>query len=376
LIKENLLLAEMDASLKHIAPYSEDQVKEALLWLESNKDFIRGVQFFYPDWKEEDIISKLQACNTCAEFQVEFIEMIIKNSIKNTMDSLEISGLNSLDGSNNLYISNHRDIFLDSALLQNHLYDIGKPFTEISLGDNLMVNETMKAVAKLNSMFTVFRSGSKSDILKNTNDLSRYLRFSITEKKVSSWIAQSNGRTKDGNDLTAPGLIKMLLLSGGDDLKASLEELHIVVSTISYEYEPCAFEKAYELSMVDKKGIYEKMHFENLNSIINGINEYKGKVKLVFEKLNVNNVNFTNNRKKDVLEIAKKINDIVHRNYQLWKTNYMAYDLMYNDNKFKNFYSWDELEEFKNYLSKASNEDVYYRLLKIYVNPLLNKENI
>ena len=169
--------------------------------------------------------------------------MIIKNSIKNTMDSFEISGLIKSDNVNNLYISNHRDIFLDSALLQNYLYDMGKPFTEISLGDNLIVNDTMEAVAKLNSMFTVFRSGSKSKILKNTFDLSRYLRFSITEKKVSSWIAQNNGRTKDGNDLTAPGLIKMLLLSGGDDLKASLKELQIVISTISYEYEPCAFEK-------------------------------------------------------------------------------------------------------------------------------------
>lgn len=365
----------MNAGLQYIAPYSEDQVKETLLWLESNKDFIRGVQFFYPDWKKEDIVAKLRSCNTCAEFQVQFIEMIIKNSIKNTMDTFEISGLNKIDNVNNLYISNHRDIFLDSALLQNHMYDIGKPFTEISLGDNLMVNDTMAAVAKLNSMFTVFRSGSKSKILKNTFDLSRYLRFSIKEKKVSSWIAQNNGRTKDGNDLTAPGLIKMLLLSGGDDLKASLEELHIVVSTISYEYEPCAFEKAYELSMIDKKGTYEKKHLENINSIINGINEYKGKVKLIFEKLDVNNIEFTNNRKKDVLEITKEINDIVYRNYQLWKTNYMAYDLMYNDNKYKNFYSWDELEEFKKYLSKASNEDVYYRLLKIYVNPLLNKEN-
>ena len=252
---------------------------------------------------------------------------------------------------------------------------MGKPFTEISLGDNLIVNDTMEAVAKLNSMFTVFRSGSKSKILKNTFDLSRYLRFSITEKKVSSWIAQNNGRTKDGNDLTAPGLIKMLLLSGGDDLKASLKELQIVISTISYEYEPCAFEKAYELSRIDKKGAYEKKQFENINSILNGINEYKGRVKLVFEKLDVNAIDFTNNRKKDVLEITKGINDIVYRNYQLWKTNYMAYDLMYNDNKYKNFYSWDELEEFKNYLSKASNEDVYYRLLKIYVNPLLNKKN-
>ena len=365
----------MDASLKHIAPYSKDQVKETLLWLETSKDFFRGVQFFYPDWNEEDIIKKLRACSTCAEFQVQFIEMIIKNSIKNTMNSFEIFGLNTIDRDNNLYISNHRDIFLDSALLQNHLYDIGKPFTEISLGDNLIVNETMKAVAKMNNMFTVFRSGDKSKILKNTFDLSRYLRFSITEKKVSSWIAQNNGRTKDGNDITAPGLIKMLLLSGGDSIKRSLVELNIVISTISYEYEPCAFEKSYELSRIDKKGTYKKKQFENLNSIINGINEYKGRVKLVFEKLDVNNIYFTNSRKKDVIEIAKEINSIVHRNYQLWKTNYMAYDLMYNDNKYKNFYSWKELEEFKAYLSKASNEDVYYRLLKIYVNPLLNKEN-
>ena len=375
MIKENPLLAEMDPTLQHIAPYSEDQVKETLLWLESSKDFIKGVQFFYPDWKEEDIVAKLKACNSCAEFQVEFIEMIIKNSINNTMDSFEISGLDTILRVNNLYISNHRDIFLDSALLQNHLYDIGKPFTEISLGDNLIVNETVKAVAKLNNMFTVFRSGSKSKILKNTFDLSRYLRFSITKKKVSSWIAQGNGRTKDGNDITAPGLIKMLLLSGGDNIKSSLTELNIVISTISYEYEPCAFEKSYELSRFDRKGVYKKKQFENLNSIINGINEYKGRVKLVFEKLDVNNIYFTNNRKKDVVEIAKEINSIVHRNYQLWKTNYMAYDLMYNDNKYKNFYSWDELEQFKSYLSKASNEDVYYRLLKIYVNPLLNKEN-
>lgn len=375
MIKEKLLLVKLDPSLNHIAPYTEHQVRETLVWLETSKDFIRGVQFFYPDWKEEDIISKLRACKTCADFQVQFIEMIIKNSVKNTMDSLEISGLDTFDSSNNLYISNHRDIFLDSALFQNHLYDIGQPFTEISLGDNLMVNKTMKGVAKMNNMFTVFRSGSKSELLKNTYDLSRYLRFSIIEKKVSSWIAQNNGRTKDGNDLTAPGLIKMLLLSGDDDIKGSLEELNIVVSTISYEYEPCAFEKAYELSMIDKEGIYKKKHFENLNSIINGINEYKGKVKLVFEKLDVNNIYFTNNRNKDVLEIAKEINNIVYRNYQLWKTNYMAHDLLYTDNKYKSFYSWDEMDKFKTYLTRASNKDVYYRLLKIYVNPLLNKDN-
>lgn len=358
-----------------IEPYSQDQVLEALKWLEKSELFVKGVQFFYPDWTESDIVLKLQACRNCADFQVEFIEKIIKDAIENSMSSFEIFGLDSFDVSNSLYISNHRDIFMDSALLQNHLYDIGKPFTEISLGDNLMINDTMKAVAKLNNMFTVLRSGTRANMIKNSVNLSKYLRYSITEKKVSSWIAQGNGRTKDGNDVTAPGLIKMLLLSADDNIKSAVDELNIVVSTISFEYEPCAFEKAYELSIKDKEGIYKKKNLENINSIIHGIQEYKGQVKLVFEKLDTGRIEFTNNRKKDVIRVAKEIDRIVYKNYQLRKTNYMAYDLLYNDNKFKSYYNWEELESFKEYLSKAINDDVYYRLLKIYVNPLLNKEN-
>ena len=370
------MLVENKNNFSDIEPYSKHQVTEALKWLETSDEFVKGVQFFYPKWSKNDIILKLQACQTCADFQVQFIEMIIKNSIKNSMDSFEIKGLDTFDNSNCLYISNHRDIFLDSALLQNHLYDIGKPFTEISLGDNLMVNETMKKVAKLNSMFTVLRSGTRSNIIRNSINLSKYLRYSITEKKVCSWIAQANGRTKDGNDTTAPGLIKMLLFSGGEDIKQAISDLNIVVSTISFEYEPCAFEKAYEMSIRDKEGSYQKKNFENIHSIVHGINEYKGNVRLIFEKLDVNNISFTNNRKKDVVEIAKEIDSIVYKNYPLWKTNYIAHDLLYNDNKYKSYYSWDEQEVFKTYLSKASNEDIYHRLLKIYVNPLLNKENI
>lgn len=294
----------MNEELKLIAPYSQEQVKEALVGLETNDEFIKGVQFMYPKWTKAEIVSKLQACTTCGDFQVQFIEMIIKNSIKDTMNSFEISGLDSVDSTNSLFISNHRDIFLDSALLQNHLWDIGKPFTEISLGDNLMVNETMKAVAKLNNMFTVFRTGEKSKILRNSINLSKYLRHAITQKKVSAWIAQGNGRTKNGDDKTAPGLIKMLLLSGtGYDIKKDVEELNIVVSCISYEYEPCAFEKANELSSLEKYGSYQKEKFENIHSITSGINNYKGNVTLIFQKLDVNKIDFANNRKKDVIAI-------------------------------------------------------------------------
>ena len=366
----------MEKIFKTIAPYTKEKVLETLVWLENSDEFIKGVQYFYPKWSKDLIVKKLQSCNSCSDFQVAFIEMIIKNSINNTMDSFEIIGLDKIDATNSLFISNHRDIFLDSALLQNHLYDIGKPFTEISLGDNLMVNDSMKAVAKLNNMFTVFRSGKKMEKLQNSINLSKYLRHSITEKKVSSWIAQGNGRTKNGNDITEPGLTKMLLLSGGDNVKEALSELNIVVSTISFEYEPCAFEKANELSINEELGDYKKEKFENINSILNGINSNKGNVKLVFEKLNIENIDFKNNRKQDVVSITNELDRLVYKNYQLWKTNYMAYDLMHNDYKHQEYYSQEDVVNFQRYLKKSENEDIYYKVLKMYVNPVYNKNKI
>ena len=366
--------AQIKEDFKAIQPYTNQQELEALKWLETNEEFIKGIQFFYPKWSEKMIIEKLKSCKNSADFQVTFIIEIINRSIYESMDSFEISGLEEIKNPNNLIISNHRDIFLDSALLQNRLFEIGRPFTEISLGDNLIVNETMKAVAKLNSMFTVLRSGNKSEMLTNVRNLSNYLRYSITEKKVSSWIAQKNGRTKDGSDVTAPGFIKMLLLSGGNDIKEAIRELNIVVSTISYEYDPCAFEKANELSIIEKEGVYKKRKYENIYSLVNGIKDPKGDVKLVFEELNVDNIDFVNNRKKDVISVAKEIDRIVYKNYQLRKTNYIAHDILYNDNRYRHHYTKGEVANFEEYLAAASNEDVYHRILKIYVSPIHNKE--
>ncbi|MDC9723547.1 MAG: hypothetical protein PSN34_12365 [Urechidicola sp.] len=368
-----MLASEIEA-FKDIEPYSDEKVRETLKWLETNEEFIRGIKFFYPSWSREEILTRLQYCKTCADFQVQFIVDTINRSIYDTMDSFKIVGLEEIETPNCLYISNHRDIFLDSAVLQNRLHELGRAFTEISLGDNLVVNDVMLAVSKLNSMFTVLRSKNKSEMLKNSINLSNYLRYSITEKKVSSWIAQKNGRTKDGNDVTAPGLIKMLLLSGGADIKKAVADLNIVVSTISYEYEPCAFEKANELSTLDKEGAYKKSEFENLHSIVNGINDPKGHVKLVFEKLDVDNIDFVNNRKKDVISVANEMDRIVYKNYQLRKTNYIAHDLLYNEERYRHHYKQDEVAEFEKYLSKAKNEDIYHRLLKMYATPIHNRE--
>ncbi len=364
----------MEELADSIAPYSNEQITKALKWLETNDEFIKGVLYFYPDWSPDIVIEKLRSCHSCSDFQVTFIEMIIKNSISQTMDSFEILGLDKIKKPNVLYISNHRDIFLDSALLQNHLWDIDRPFTEISLGDNLMVHPTMLAVAKLNSMYTIRRSVSRSEMLQNSLDLSAYLRESITIKKVSSWIAQGNGRTKDGNDVTATGLIKMLMLSGGKDMKKNISDLNIVVSTISFEYEPLAFEKATELDSIERTGAYVKKEHEDLRSVVQGIKEYKGNVLLRFESLDVDRITFTNNRNKDVASVATEIDRITYKNYKLWKTNFMGYDLKTNSTKYQSEYGDTDLETFKIYLSKAKTEGVYQRLLDIYSNPVVNFE--
>lgn len=361
-----------------IAPYSQEQVQKALKWLTEKEQFIKGVQYFHTDWSNNSVIEKLNSCKSCSDFQVTFIEPMIKELIRNSINHLEIVGLEKINKQDNhLYISNHRDIFLDSGLLQYELYHKGYRFTEISLGDNLIVSDIMERVAKLNNMFTVFRSGSKSQLLKNAKELSSYLRYAITTKGISTWIAQGNGRTKDGNDKTFPGLINMLLMSAKTDLKLALKELNIVVSSISFEYEPCAVEKAIELQTKEDTGTYEKKHLENIHSIVKGIEEPKGDVSLHLEKLNVDAIDFSKNRKETIKAIANEIDRIVYKNYKLYKTNYIAHDLLFNTKSFKKNYTKEEKEAFKDFIKLSSDDKrIQLRLLKMYVNPLINKRLI
>lgn len=360
---------------KEIAPYNQKEIQEALIWLTTSELFFQGVKYFHPNWTNEKIIDKLEKCNSCADFQVAFIEPMIRNLIEKTIDNLEIIGLDTIDkNDNHLYISNHRDIFLDSGLLQYKLYHSGYRFTEISLGDNLIVNDVMKRVAKLNEMFTVYRKGSKSEMLTNAKRLSAYLMYAINEKKASAWIAQGNGRAKDGDDKTFPGLINMLLLNSKKNLKEDLAKLNIVVESISFEYEPCAMEKARELQTKENTTTYEKKKFEDINSIVHGIEEQKGNVCLHLEKLNINNINFSNSRKDTVKNIVQEIDRIVYKNYKLYKTNYIAHDILFDTDSFNDKYTEEEKQKFsKMIMTSSDDKDIQLRLLKIYVNPLINK---
>lgn len=359
-------------AIKAIAPYTTDEVAAALKRLTQSERFIKGLQYFYPNWNKATIIKKLNNCASCADFQITFIEPIISHIIKDSTDGVAVVGLDNITKDDHfLYLSNHRDIFLDSALLQYELYHRQLPFTEISLGDNLMVDPLIETVAKLNNMFTVFRTGSRMELLRNAQHLSAYLRHSICNKKVSAWIAQGNGRTKNGIDKTFPGLIHMLLMSGGDDFKKSIADLKIMVATISYEYEPCAFEKAKALQTIADTGSYTKSKWEDIQSILKGIKDYKGRINMVFEPLDVDKIEFSSNKKISLKAIVNAIDQMMAKNYKLWKTNYMAYDLLHQTSIYQAYYKQEDLIAFEQKIQKIDDKSVLRdRVLRIYANAL------
>ncbi len=368
------MVDDMTNAIKAIAPYSNEEVAKALARLSKSKVFFQGVKYFYPHWTKEILLEKLQKCRSCADFKIVFMEEVIRNILQNSSTGFEVVGLDRFSKTDNyLCISNHRDIFLDAGLLQYALYHHDLPFTEISLGDNLLMDELIETVAKMNNMFTVHRSGTKMERLRNAQRLSAYLRHTITEKKTSAWIAQGNGRTKNGSDQTFPGLVNMLLMSGGSDYKRSVEELNIVVSAISYEYEPCAFEKAVEMSVKAKTGKYEKSKYEDLQSMIKGIESPKGNICLTLERLDLASIDFSGNRKETTHAIAKAIDHTIYNNYRLWPTNYIAYDRCHQTSRFAGRYSSEATTAFDEYLSnKEYPKEVVQRVLQMYAAPVAN----
>ncbi len=367
---------EITTVFEKIAPYNQQQIEEALRFLIKSNQFKDGARYFYPNWSDAVIEEKLKSCHSCADFQTAFVVPMLDDLIENSINELNVYGLDEIcKEGNHLFISNHRDIFIDAALLQHWLHYNDYTYTEISLGDNLMVDELIERVAKLNNMYTVYRNGSKIELVKNAINLSAYLRHSIVEKKVSSWIAQGNGRAKDGFDKTSPGLVRMLLMSGRKNLKKALEELNIVISSVSYELEPCALEKAVELQTREKTGAYKRSKYENINSIVKGIVEPKGDVCLHFEKLDVDNIDFSGDLKSTVAAITAEMDRLIYKNYRLYKTNYMGYDLLYEVSEYSGYYNKEDLLIFSSYIqSQSENLDIQHRLLKIYANPVLNKK--
>ena len=318
------------------------------------------------------------------EFQILVMTKVVDWVIKHTAKEFTYDGVEHIDPSKKfLAMSNHRDIILDPALTQLVLYDNKIPMTEIAVGDNLLTNPFIEYLIRSNRMIKVVRGISARELYLSSQLLSEYIRLNITTGKSSIWLAQRQGRTKDGADITEQGLLKMLDMSGQEDFLSNFKALNIPMS-ISYEIEPCDVLKAREI-LISRTQKYVKADGEDLNSIITGIKQQKGNIHLhIGEQLTDEEIAEASLcDKNDRYQLIRHAVDLrVIDGYRLWKTNYIAYDLLNPGDKYREHYSNEDVQEFIDYkerqldtvektLDRAALNDIF---LHIYANPVVSKE--
>lgn len=369
-----------------IRPYFNHEIPLALERIVSDPMFQQLMNYLFPKEVHDELRAKLLESNTTNEFQKYFMTPVIKSILQKTSIGLEACGIENLDHSKGyVYIANHRDIILDSAILGISLVEHGIETSHITWGNNLMISPFIVDVGKANRMITVFRDGSPKEMLKNSQRLSAYIRHLINEKNKSVWIAQRKGRSKDGFDLTDDSVLKMLSLSGPDEVIDSLKELNIVPVTISYEWEPCDRMKVREMYISQNGNGYVKDKNEDLFSIIGGVVSEKGRIHLeVGSPINhLLDTLDTNRRPNEIIhDVSGILDKIIHANYKLWPSNYLAYDLIENTNIFEKKYNQqvkDKLNErmLKTFETVNGDYDKTREMfLKLYANPVYIKLGI
>ena len=356
-----------------IRPYYEEEIPAAMQRIAHSDAFPLLASFVFPDMPLAEVRKKVESFQTTHDFQHGVMYFVNEQIIQRSITEFSCSGLERLNPDKNyLFVSNHRDIMLDASLLQNHLVDGGFDTTEITFGANLMVSPLVVDIGKSNKMFKVERpGGSIKDFYRSSLHLSEYIRYAITEKHESVWIAQRNGRTKDGIDATDQGIIKMFCMSEPHDKIHALAELNIVPVAVSYEWESCDILKALEL-YESQYTRYTKKPGEDLNSILTGILEPKGRVHFELCKpISVPELSAfesqTNNEYHK--SVAKLLDRRINAAYRLYPNNYIAHDLLYGNEKYKSMYTQEQYDAFQERLALLDRYDTcdLERLKEIFI---------
>lgn len=366
-------------------PYTDAEVPAAVNRIVNDSYFSFIVNYLFPNIDIEQFKEKCLTIKTVEQFQKMVMNDAIRAIISKTSDGLTSDGFEALkDGRNRMFVSNHRDILLDAAILQILLLENGLDTSEITFGSNLMRGDLVIDIGKINKMFRIERGGNIRTFYNNSLKVSNYMRYAITQKKQSVWIAQRNGRTKDGDDKTEIGVLKMFSLSSNKPFVENLAELNITPISISYEYEPCAFSKAPEL-LISKYQTYIKAPNEDLQSILNGITRKKGRINFsICKDISYDDLVLCDKlEKNDKLNcLAKIIDKRIISNYKLFPNNYIAYNLLNNSDKYSDFYNHNERKEFEDYLNEGvrninlPKDELKSILLTMYANPVVNAEKL
>ena len=376
-----------------IRPYEPEEMKQAFEDLLSDRQFNVIMKGFAP-WLPKSVRNGLlrlafTGVKTPLDFQKRFMKPVVKYIIRKYTDGCQFDDsriknsslftLNSSLDERFTFVSNHRDIVLDSAFLDVKLVEAGYPTTvEIGIGDNLLIYPWIKRLVRMNKAFTVRRGLSLRETLAASQLMSRYIHFAVTQKKENIWIAQREGRAKDSNDRTQDAVLKMLAM-GGD-----LKELNIVPLTISYEYDPCDYLKAQEFQQKRDNPTFKKSRQDDLDNMKTGIFGYKGRVVYrTAAPINTWIDELKDLPKADFFKVvAERMDKEIHKGYELFPCNYIALDALNGDQANSAHYTAADKQRFEAYLVSqlakivVDNKDESFlreRILTMYANPVRNQ---
>lgn len=365
-----------------IRSYNDDEVSDALSSIARHPMMKALMSFTFPNMEEEIWLEKLKNTHTVKDFQHDFISFTIRQILDRSSDGITTSGFEDLDPHTPyLYISNHRDIVLDTSLLNLVLLDKGLIMTSSAIGDNLVQKTFLNVLAKLNRNFLVQRGLSLREQLKSSKIMSEYIEQLLQKENRSVWIAQREGRTKDGNDATQQGVLKMLAMAGENvPLTDYLKSLKIVPVSISYEYDPTDALKMPQLLAKERDEVYVKNKDEDFTNMMSGVLGQKKRIHVHAGKVLCDELDeiATKNENKNtqIQSVAKLIDQSIFENYKLWSTNYIAYDLLLNVNTFSGNYTEKEKDLFQRRLEMRldqSDESSVRHFLAMYANPVVNQ---
>lgn len=368
-----------------IRPWEPEDLPEVFDRLLANDQFKQVLAYLYPQVPLEMIAQKLKACKTNLDFQLAFAYDFVHGILKKAATGCEMD-CSSLDNTRNYtFISNHRDIVLDSAILDVMLIENKfKTTCEIAIGDNLLSLPWVKDLVRVNKAFIVERALSMRQMLMSSKRLSDYMHFAIKEKNENIWIAQREGRAKDSNDRTQKSILQMMSMGGEGSIIERLKQLHLVPLSISYEYDPCDFLKAKEFQQKRDHVEWKKGPTDDLVSMQTGIFGYKGHVHYhaapcLDEYLDSLDPDMP---KQDIYnKVAAYIDQQIHRNYRLYPGNYVALDMLEETEAYTDQYTAEDKAKFEKYIQgqlakiDLPNKDEAYlkeRLLTMYANPVRN----
>jgi hypothetical protein len=369
-----------------IRPYRNDEFSTILSRLLNDPAFNNVLKSLY---KEEALLEQMKAglrMTTSIEvFQDKFIVPLINRILTASSDGLTMNGLEELDKNTRyLFISNHRDIILDSALMNVEMHASGFRSTEIAIGSNLLIFPWINDLVRINRSFIVKRNIPVKEMLVSSRHLSAYIRQLITRGADSVWIAQREGRAKDGNDITQPALLKMLNMSCGNGFFEGFKELKIVPMAISYEIEPCGNEKVAELKKRQADPNFQKTEKDDLMSMVSGLSNQKGRIHIQFGKQIdedvLHQIAVEPGMNERLKLLAEQIDKEIYRNYRLFPNNYIAYDLFFKTEKYASQYSEAQKAsyiELTHQRLQLVNEDIAESMelwLKMYATPVYNHE--